>query len=96
MSVYDLGRRRRRGLVRPSPLFLIFVALTVLGGALAWTQSEPGSRLGDLAVFVFVLAGWIVSVCLHEFAHAFTAYRAGDRSVEAAGYQAMIVTYKGA
>jgi Zn-dependent protease len=25
-------------------------------------------------------------VCLHEFAHAYTAYRAGDRSVESAGY----------
>jgi Zn-dependent protease len=33
-----------------------------------------------------VLAGWVVSVCFHEFAHAYTAYRAGDRSVEAAGY----------
>jgi Zn-dependent protease len=33
-----------------------------------------------------VLGGWIVSVCFHEFAHAYTAYRAGDRSVEQAGY----------
>ena len=28
----------------------------------------------------------MVSLCLHEFAHAYAAYRAGDRSVEAAGY----------
>ena len=27
-----------------------------------------------------------MSLCLHEFAHAYAAYRAGDRSVEAAGY----------
>jgi Zn-dependent protease len=85
MSVYDLGKRRRR-VVRPSPLFLVFVAVTVAGGALAWVENEPGSRAGDFGVFVLVLGGWVLSVCFHEFAHAYTAYRAGDRSVEAAGY----------
>jgi Zn-dependent protease len=45
-----------------------------------------GSRLGDFGVFLFVLGGWITTVCIHEFAHAFAAYRAGDRSVEARGY----------
>jgi Zn-dependent protease len=85
MSVYDLGKRRRR-VVRPSPLFLAFVAATAAGGALAWIQDGPGSRIGDVGVFVLVLGGWVLSVCLHEFAHAYTAYRAGDRSVEAAGY----------
>lgn len=84
MSVYDLGARRHA--VRPSPLFLAFVAVTALGGALAWFETDHGSRLGNFGVLVFVLGGWIVSVCFHEFAHAFTAYRAGDRSVEAAGY----------
>ncbi len=84
MSVYDLGKRRNR--VLPSPLFLAFVALTAFGGVLAWRADEPGSRLGDVGVFLFVLGGWIVSVCFHEFAHAFAAYRAGDRSVEARGY----------
>jgi Zn-dependent protease len=85
MSVYDLGSRRR-GVVRPSPLFLAFVALTAVGAVVAWTQTGRGSRFGDLGVLLFVLGGWIVSVCFHEFAHAYTAYRAGDRSVEAAGY----------
>jgi Zn-dependent protease len=84
MSVYDLSSRRR--VVRPSPLFLTFVAITVVGGALAWLENGQGSRLGDLGVLVFVLGGWIVSVCFHEFAHAYTAYKAGDRSVEGAGY----------
>lgn len=89
VSTYDLTgrlRRRGRGVVRPSPLFLAFVALTALGGALAWYETGQGSRLGDFGVLVFVLGGWVVSVCFHEFAHAFAAYRAGDRSVEAAGY----------
>lgn len=84
MSVYDLGRRRSAA-IRPSPLFLAVVAVAVVGGVLAWTQ-ETGSRLGRLGVFLLVLGGWVVSVCLHEFAHAYAAYRAGDRSVEARGY----------
>ena len=37
-------------------------------------------------MFLLVLGGWVVSLCLHEFGHAYAAYRAGDRSVEAAGY----------
>jgi Zn-dependent protease len=85
MSVYDWGQRRRR-VVRPSPLFLIFVAATILGAVAAWFSDGVGSRAGDFGVFVFVLGAWVVSVCFHEFAHAYAAYRAGDRSVEAAGY----------
>ncbi len=85
MSVYDLGNRRR-GAVRPSPVFLAFVAVAVGGGLLAWFEDGPGSRIGDLGVFLFVLGGWVVSLCFHEFAHAYAAYRAGDHSVEAAGY----------
>jgi Zn-dependent protease len=82
--VYDLGRRR--GAVRPSPLFLTVLAVTAVGGAVSWLADEWNSRLGDLGVFLFVLGGWVASVCIHEFAHAYIAYRAGDRSVEARGY----------
>ncbi len=85
MSVYDLGNRRRRA-VRPSPLFLAVVAVAAVGGVIAWTQTGPGSRFGDFGVLVFVLGAWMVSVCLHEFAHAYAAWRAGDRSVADAGY----------
>jgi Zn-dependent protease len=84
MSVYSFGARRR--VVRPSPLFLSFVAVTAVGAAIAWLETGRSSRFGDFGVLLFVLGGWVVSVCLHEFAHAYTAYRAGDRSVEAAGY----------
>ena len=35
---------------------------------------------------VLVLAGWAVSLCLHEFGHACVAYRGGDRSVRGKGY----------
>lgn len=84
MPVYDLNARRRA--VRPSPVFLAFIAVAAVGGALAWANSGPGSRIGDFGVFLFVLGGWVVSLSLHEFGHAYSAYRAGDRDVEAAGY----------
>jgi Zn-dependent protease len=84
MSVYSLGRQR--GAVRPSPLFLAVVAVTAVGGAIAWAETKPGSRFGDFGVFLLVLGGWVMSVCFHEFAHAYAAYRAGDHSVEARGY----------
>jgi Zn-dependent protease len=86
MSVYDWERGARRGVVRPSPLFLTVVAVTALGGVVAWFADDFGSRLGDFGVFLFVLGAWVTSVCFHEFAHAYAAFRAGDRSVEARGY----------
>jgi Zn-dependent protease len=86
VSVFDLSKRRRRSGVQPSPIFLAFVAAAVVAGWFCWRDNTPGSRSADFAVFVFVLAGWVVSLCLHEFGHAYAAYRAGDHSVEAAGY----------
>jgi Zn-dependent protease len=72
--------------VRPSPIFLAIVAVTAFGGVLAWWD---GANLGALAyagVFIFVMAGWVVSLCLHEFGHAVTAWRFGDRDVAVRGY----------
>jgi Zn-dependent protease len=40
----------------------------------------------DLTVFIIVLIGWIFSLCLHEFSHAFVAYHGGDTSVREKGY----------
>ncbi len=37
-------------------------------------------------VLIFVIAGWVVSLSLHEFSHALFAYRAGDHSVAQRGY----------
>ncbi|MEV0467809.1 site-2 protease family protein [Nocardia tengchongensis] len=82
---YPRAVGRKSGAVRPSPVFLAVVAVTVLGGVLAWT-SDYGSRQAQFGVFILVVAGWIVSVCLHEFAHAFVAWRAGDHEVEMRGY----------
>ncbi|MGV0850667.1 site-2 protease family protein [Mycolicibacterium phlei] len=73
--------------VRPSPVFLVIVALTAAGGALAWwCAADADNPLSYIAVFTFVIAGWIVSLCVHEFGHAYTAWRFGDRDVEVRGY----------
>jgi Zn-dependent protease len=67
---------------RPSALFLGLVALTAATGAMLWT----GYGNPRLAAFGFVVGGWLVSLCLHEFAHAVVAYRAGDTTVAERGY----------
>ncbi len=36
--------------------------------------------------FLIVLAGWIFSLCLHEFSHALVAYNGGDYTVHEKGY----------
>jgi Zn-dependent protease len=64
--------------VRPSPVFLALVALTIAGAVAAWWGGNSTEPLARGGVFVFVLAGWVVSLCLHEFGHAYTAWRFGD------------------
>ena len=72
--------------MRPSPIFLGICAVTVLGGVLAWLAGAYRSPLAYGGVFIFVIAGWLVSLCLHEFGHAYMAWRYGDREVAARGY----------
>jgi Zn-dependent protease len=85
----DAALRRKplpslRGVLRISPVFLGLVATTALSGALLWFGILP-AYVGALTI-VFVTAGWITSVCIHEFGHALVAYLGGDRSVRASGY----------
>lgn len=69
--------------MRPSPLFIGIVLLTIGGGGLCLVPNEAAATAG---VIVLVLGGWVVSLCLHEFGHAIVAYRGGDLSVPAKGY----------
>ncbi len=71
-----------RAAFRPSPIFLALVVLTFVGGIWSWSGD------GDVrfAVFLLVIGGWLVSLCLHEYAHALSAYHSGDHSVAARGY----------
>ncbi|HWF71243.1 MAG TPA: site-2 protease family protein, partial [Mycobacterium sp.] len=62
------------------------VAVTVFGGVLAWLDGAGLGALAYAAVFIFVIAGWVVSLCLHEFGHAITAWRFGDRDIAVRGY----------
>ncbi|MGW8553331.1 site-2 protease family protein [Streptomyces tubercidicus] len=73
--------KERQGI---SPLFLAFVAITLVSGWAVWSRSLAANA--GFAVFLFVVAGWVVSLCLHEYAHARTALHSGDLSVEAKGY----------
>ncbi|MEU6085786.1 site-2 protease family protein [Streptomyces sp. NPDC047085] len=72
-----------RGDRRISPVFLGIAAVTAVTGWATWTgfAAQPG-----VAVFLFVTAAWIVSLCLHEYAHARTALHSGDITVGAKGY----------
>ena len=72
--------------VRPSPVFLVLVGLTMLGGAMAWQAAATARPIAYFGVFIFVIAGWLVSLSLHEFGHAFTAWRFGDHDVAIRGY----------
>jgi Zn-dependent protease len=72
--------------VRPSPIFLGLVGLTALGGVLAWLAGSSVRPMSYAGVFIFVIAGWLVSLCLHEFGHALAAWRFGDHDAEMRGY----------
>lgn len=75
-----------RGSVRPSPIFLLIVTITAAGGVLAWQAADSVEPLAYVGVFVFIIAGWVVSLSLHEFAHAFSGWRYGDHGVVMRGY----------
>ena len=75
---------RLDGAVRVSPVFAIPVVAMIIGGAGLWWGAAPGFTL-PLSLLL-VVGGWVTSLCIHEFGHAFIAFLGGDRSVAAAGY----------
>lgn len=82
MTDFQLSRRTPRHAFLPSPVFVGIVALTLVSGWLTWT------RYGNVRVdvFLFIISGWLLSLCVHEYAHAVVAYFAGDRGVADRGY----------
>lgn len=68
---------------RISPVFLGIAAIMAVSG---WAVWSGWAGVTGVAVFLFVISGWVVSLCLHEYAHARTALRGGDTSVGAKGY----------
>ncbi|SDP05022.1 Zn-dependent protease (includes SpoIVFB) [Nakamurella panacisegetis] len=63
-------------------VFPTLVVIAVLAGYAAATNATPV----NVWIFLLVLAGWVISLCLHEFAHAATALAGGDFAVRARGY----------
>lgn len=68
--------------VEISPVFIGITLFTIALAALMFYHLIPAK----LGVFLFVIGGWVISLCLHEFGHALTAYRNGDLSVISQGY----------
>lgn len=67
-----------------SPIFLAVLGAAVLGGLLCvFGQNQ---FLIDIGAILLVFGGYVVSLCLHEFGHAFTAFRGGDFAVRNKGY----------
>ncbi|WNI15270.1 site-2 protease family protein [Actinacidiphila sp. ITFR-21] len=83
MSVIQMRRTHSGGDRRVSPVFLGIAAVMVVSGWAVWSgfASDRG-----FAVFLFVVSGWVVSLCLHEYAHARTALHSGDTSITEKGY----------
>jgi Zn-dependent protease len=71
-------------------VFLAILAVAIGGGLLVAFSDTPPFAEPDVMInagtFLMVLGGWGVSLCLHEFGHAFVAYKGGDREVYFKGY----------
>ena len=80
--MYSTDERISSGAVRPSPIFYLIVAITAVS---AWLTTTTVVSSG-VAVFLFILAAWTLSLIFHEFAHAYVAWRSGDRSIVQRGY----------
>ena len=73
-----------QGVLGISPVFIGIVGATAVAGVLLWMNYLP--RYVAFLTLLFVVGGWVTSLCIHEFGHAFVAYLGGDRSVAGAGY----------
>jgi Zn-dependent protease len=88
-TTQDRKLRRRpltslKGALGISPIFGGIVAVVAISGIGLWFDVLP--TVPWVLTIVFVVAGWITSLCIHEFGHALVAYLGGDRSVKASGY----------
>lgn len=70
-------------------IFPVIVLVTAGAGVAAQASTRSSGAFGvpvGVWVFLVVLGGWVITLCLHEFAHALVAYVGGDTSVRARGY----------
>lgn len=74
---------------RPGLLFYGLVAAFL--ASCVWAASVDPATVTRavstrIAPILVVIVGWTVSLCLHEWAHAFVAWKSGDTSVPEKGY----------
>lgn len=60
---------------------LLFTSWLLSGSALVAFDNPPAAL-----TFVFVILGWMVALVVHEFSHAFVAWKAGDHTIATKGY----------
>ncbi|GAA4599654.1 Zn-dependent protease [Actinoplanes octamycinicus] len=82
MTYEPVYTRTPRNAFVPSPVFVGIVAVFAVSGVLTWQQ------FGNVGfdVFLFIISGWLISLCLHEYSHAIAAYFSGDLTVADRGY----------
>lgn len=84
-----LARLESQPLKQILPRLISWPAVGVMLGLLIVSAIVTRVSDGNLAragLVVFVIDGWIMSLCAHEFAHALTADVGGDHSVRGNGY----------
>lgn len=80
-------RRPRAARTRPGWVFYALVGLFLaLLAATYVVDADPNSGTVRVLAMAIVIVGALLSVTLHEWAHAYVAYRGGDRSVVDQGY----------
>jgi Zn-dependent protease len=73
-----------RHILRPSPIFLGLLGVVFAsGGALCLGMPD---QYATALTLLFVVSGWMTSVCIHEFGHAVAAFAGGDHPVRDKGY----------
>ena len=72
----------RPSVLGPSSSFLVLIAACL--ACAAWMLYRP--EHARLLVFPFVLIGFLIGLCLHEFGHALIAFYCGDSTVRDKGY----------
>jgi hypothetical protein len=75
-----MGGAMRHGV---SPIFVSLILFTTAMAGFLWFGVGNNPRM---FMFAFIFGGWVISLCLHEFGHAVTAFWGGDESSESNGY----------
>lgn len=65
-----------------SPVFLFLIGLCSLSAYLLYSTETPA----EIWTFIYIISGWVISLSLHEFGHAYTAFKFGDYSIAEKGY----------